>query len=451
VLPLVGSLPGWASGLRPHPLETAGGLLVGRDSAVDIGRGFARRRTCLRRRCSFRKVIATNADTLPRGVDVWRRLVIVRITARAARRTRKASLSLKPNLDHCPDCGLALQPDRGLEPLLVAAAANREAAKGGQSATPAPPEAPDSRPSPAAAPRSPRTEHFSDPAPAGAPRPQPQPRPRAGRRGDPPPAAENRRRLPSRNRPPCASEPSLDRRCRRRRRRWRWPAGSRGPSFRAARPRPRSPFRLCGSDALGGRLGFDLVQGFLNPRRRHGARGDPLRCDRRRDRRCDVSGNPTRNRHHGRRFVGPRTRRSRPGRAKPANRRPPADGRRTGQDPGPIPRRASGFARRSPATGVVVVGQPGQPHQPPQSGRRAPRVHWCRCELVGARRRAGFRSRSFARDEGPTSPTLFTSRALGSERITAPRRAASRRCAGRERRRALFDCLICVVALSAVW
>ena len=199
----------------------------------------------------------------------------------------KDVVDLKSNRDHCPICGMALHPIADLEPLLVAAAANRSSAN----AAPAPEtskngrvpvpetngrvsvpetnghttlaetnghatraEAPVSEPPPTPElPRTPRTEHFSDPDPV--------PETVAPARA---PAA------PAPSRPaitlPAMSVPTIS-----------LPknaligAAVAGLIVIAAVvwmlvPRSASgavAFRLCGSDALQGQLGFDLVQGFL--------------------------------------------------------------------------------------------------------------------------------------------------------------------------------------------
>lgn len=192
----------------------------------------------------------------------------------------KSVVDLKSNLDHCPDCGLALHPIADLEPLMVAAAANREAAQAG------PPEVPTAS-SPAAAPRpaspvaarSPRTEHFSDPAPVPAPSPAPAPEPAAAAVEQPPAARRPNRALIA----GVAAAGAL--------------ALAGGIAWTVFPSRPAAAqiaFRLCGSDALGGRLGFDLVQGYLSRAGGTALEVTPFDATGEATVAADVSGNPTR-------------------------------------------------------------------------------------------------------------------------------------------------------------
>jgi phosphate transport system substrate-binding protein len=200
----------------------------------------------------------------------------------------KDVVDLKSNRDHCPICGMALHPIADLEPLLVAAAANRS------NANPAPApetstnarvsvpetngrttlpetnghttlpetnghatlaEVPVSEPpaAPEPLPRTPRTEHFSDPDPvAETVEPARAPAPAPARSAPSLPAIT----LPTISLPKNALIGA---------------AAVAGLIVIAALawmllPRAASgavAFRVCGTDALQGQLGFDLVQGFL--------------------------------------------------------------------------------------------------------------------------------------------------------------------------------------------
>ena len=307
----------------------------------------------------------------------------------------KSVVELKPNLDHCPDCGLALHPIADLEPLLVAAAANREAAKSGPAEVqPAPPEAnaepriPVPPPTPAA-PRSPRTEHFSDPGPPAA-------------------AVEKApKRRPSRAvilGVAVVAALALV-------------AGIAWTVF-PSRPAPAAvAFRMCGSDALGGRLGFDLVQGFLTRAGGTAMEVTPFDGAGEATVAAEVSGSPTRvaitaggsSAAYAQIAAGTCQ-------AAIAGRPPTAA--ELAKIQARYPGAPSGFARPIARDGVVVVVNPGNHinHLSLDAVRRAftgAAANWS--ALGGAQLPIAV----VAPDEGSDVADVFTSRALGSERITA--------------------------------
>lgn len=185
----------------------------------------------------------------------------------------KNVVDLKSNRDHCPNCGMTLHAIADLEPLLVAAGRQSAAAEqpSAQISMPEPPAytampeapthtampeppvratvpdapAPELPPLPSPVqPRSPRTEHFSDPAPAAHVAP-------AADVADEPAPPRSAPNVPKNVLIGAAALVTLlvvgvvA-----------WMLVPRGAASTVA-------FRLCGTDALQGRLGADLVQGFL--------------------------------------------------------------------------------------------------------------------------------------------------------------------------------------------
>lgn len=171
----------------------------------------------------------------------------------------KNVVDLKSNREHCPNCGMTLHAIADLEPLLVTAGHQSASVEQSTSkvAMPAPPmrfvvpESPSPEPSPAPAPvqsRSPRTEHFSDPAPAP---PHVEYAAPPADIDDEPPAPPLSSRVPKSVLVGAAALVALLVVAI-----VAWMLVPRGASSTLA-------FRLCGTDALQGRLGSDLVQGFL--------------------------------------------------------------------------------------------------------------------------------------------------------------------------------------------
>jgi ABC-type phosphate transport system substrate-binding protein len=154
----------------------------------------------------------------------------------------KRVVELKANREHCPDCGMALHPIADMEPLLVGAGG----ARNGAAELPAAVTATTAVPA-AAAPRTLRTEHFSDDAPsdpfATVPEPAAPPREpfRIRQLGHPARALS------------IAAAVVLGLVL----------AGGATWAI-AARSAVPIALRICGSNIVGGGLGFDLLQGFYS-------------------------------------------------------------------------------------------------------------------------------------------------------------------------------------------
>jgi phosphate transport system substrate-binding protein len=176
-------------------------------------------------------------------------------------------------------------------------------------------------------------------------------------------------------------------------------------------------FRLCGSDALGGRLGFDLVQGFLTRAGGTALEVTPFDATGDATVAADVSGNPTRiaitaagsSAAYAQIAAGTCQ-------AAIAGRPPTAA--ELAKIQARYPGAPSGFARPIARDGVVVVVNPGNHinHLSLDAVRRAftgAAANWS--ALGGAQLPIAV----VAPDEGSDVADVFTSRALGSERITA--------------------------------
>jgi len=351
----------------------------------------------------------------------------------------KSTVELKLNLDHCPDCGLTLHPIADLEPLLVASSANREGAQGVRFATPSgPPDAAATLLSPPAAPRSPRTEHFSDPATVPAPAPAAEAPPPAAAVSpphaaahDPPPAAVEPPSAPAEESPAAVEPPSAAAEesppARRPSRLLITSVAAAGALALAAgvawtvfpsRPAAAAvAFRLCGSDALGGRLGFDLVQGFLTRAGGSALEVTPFDGTGEATVAADVKGNPTRvaitaagsSAAYAQIAAGTCQ-------AAIAGRPPTAA--ELAKIRARYPAAPGGFARPVARDGVVVVVNPANHinHLSLDAVRRAftgAAANWS--ALGGAQLPIAV----VAPDEGSDVAAVFAARALRSDRITA--------------------------------